>query len=129
MAGLEGVEGISASTVSARANGGLHAWTWYIQNQDMACMSACFLLCSVGLMQCKHTYMYIRDDREMSLSNDLLLLAFTRMRLPIPVDPGTRRYDQFRPAAATLCVGSRWSGQKAWGGVGKTRKSRQLPVG
>lgn len=47
----------------------------YIQNQDMACMSACFLLCMVGLMQCKHTYMCIRYHREMPLSNDLVPLG------------------------------------------------------
>lgn len=76
MADLEGVEGLSASAISARAKGGGEATCcmWYIQNQDMACMSACFLLCMVGLMQCKHTYMCIRYHRKLPLSNDLVPL-------------------------------------------------------
>lgn len=73
MADLEGVEGISASAISARTNG-VTCWTWYILNQDTACMSACFLLCMLGLMQCKHTYMCIRYYKEMSLANGLVLM-------------------------------------------------------
>lgn len=33
-----------------------------------------FLLYMQGLMQCKHTYMYVRYYREISLTNDLVLL-------------------------------------------------------
>lgn len=50
MADLEGVEGISASTHQREGEleEGVACWTWYIQNQDMACISACFLLVHSG---------------------------------------------------------------------------------
>lgn len=56
----------SAWAISARARVGCMLRVAYTRNQDVACMSACFLLCMVGLMQCNHTYMRYHQSTEKS---------------------------------------------------------------